>query len=162
MQIIWAEILTHIVGFVLLLVLLRRFLWRPLLGSLAARRSHIEQGLADVARAKAEMEQLQQEVSRRLARVDEEARVQLREATLESQRIATEIQEQARAEARTIVEDMKAKLHLEVAQAKVELRDQIAALAVEAAQRLLHERLDASKDRELVTQFLSELETKQP
>ena len=158
MQILWQEILTHIVGFLLLLWLLRRFLWTPLLGVLDARRRHIAQGLADVERAKAEIAQLQTDYSQRLAKIEDEARVKLREATLEGKRIATEIHEQARAEARQIVEAMKAKLHLEIAQAKVELRDQIANLTIDATERLLRERLDAGKDKALVTQFLNELE----
>ena len=162
MQILWQEILTHIVGFLLLLWLLRRFLWTPLLGVLDARRTGIAQGLADVERAKSDIDRLQDEYSRRLITIEDAARVTLREATLEGKRIATEIQEQAHAEARQIIEEMKGKLHLEIAQAKVALRDQIAALAVEATQRLLHERLDPSKDRELVKQFLSELEAKRP
>lgn len=161
MQILWQEILTHIVGFVLLLVLLRRFLWKPLLAALDARRTTIEQGLADVARAKQEIEHVKVDYSQRLARVEDEARVKLREATLEGKRIATEIQEQARGEARKIVEEMKAKLHLEIAQAKIELRDRIAELAVDATERLLKERLDASRDKELVTKFLGELEAQQ-
>ena len=143
----------------MLLVLLRRFLWAPLLTALDARRTRIAQGLADVERAKADIERVKEEYSRRLTAIEDEARVKLREATLEGKRIATEIQEQAHAEARKIVEEMKAKLHLEITQAKVELRDQIAALAVEATGRLLKERLDADKDRSLVTKFLGELES---
>ena len=158
MQIIWQEIVTHIVGFVVLLVLLRRFLWAPLLTALDARRTRIAQGLADVERAKADIERVKEEYSRRLTTIEDEARVKLREATLEGKRIATEIQEQARAEARQIVEEMKAKLHLEIAQAKVELRDQIVSLAIDATERLLRERLDTGKDKALVTQFLNELE----
>ena len=161
MQIIWQELLTHVVGFLLLLWLLKRFLWKPLLMSLDARRQHIEQSLADVERAKREIERVQQEYAQRLQRVEDEARVKLREATLEGKRIATEIQEQSRAEARKLIEEMKAKLHVEVAQAKIELRDRIAELAVEATQHLLHEQLDAQKDRQLVTRFLTELETRQ-
>ena len=159
MQLLWQEILTHIVGFVLLLVLLRRFLWAPLLGALDARRAGIAQGLADVERATADIERLKDEYSQRLTTIEDEARVKLREATLEGKRIATEIQEQAHTEARKIIEEMKGKLHLEIAQAKVELRNSIAALAVDATERLLKERLDADKDRALVTKFLGELES---
>ena len=151
MQIVWQEMLTHIVGFVLLLWLLRRFLWTPVLGLLDARRHQIAQSLADVERAKADIERVKEEYGQRLTKIEDEARVKLREATLEGKRIATDIQEQAHAEARRIVEEMKAKLHLEIAQAKVTLRDQIAALAVDATERLLRERLDSGKDRELVT-----------
>ena len=162
MQLVWQEILTHIVGFVILLVLLRRFLWTPVLGMLEARRVQIAQGLADVERAKADIERVREDYSQRLNKIEEEARIKLRESTLEGKRIGAEIQEQAHVEARKIIEDMKNKLHLEIAQAKVELRNQIAELAVDATERLLRERLTGAKDRELVTRFLGELETTQP
>ena len=162
MQLLWQEILTHIVGFLILLVLLRRFLWTPVLGMLEARRAQIAQGLADVERAKTEIERVKTEYGERLHRIEEEARVKLREATLEGKRIGAEIQEQAHVEARKIIEEMKNKLHLEIAQAKVELRNQIAGLAVDATERLLRERLTDGKDRELVTRFLGELETTKP
>ena len=162
MQLIWQEILTNIVGFAILLWLLRRLAWGPLLTMLEARRSQIAQGLADVERAKADIERVKDEYNQRLTKIEEEARVKLREATLDGKRIATEIQEQAHAEARKIIEEMKAKLHLEIAQAKVELREQIAELAVDATERLLRERLDGGKDRALVTRFLGELEATKP
>ncbi len=152
------QILTHVVGFLLVLWLLRRVAWKPLLTMLDARRQHIEQRLTDVERAKVDIARLQEEYVQRLASVEETARTKLREATLDGKRIAMEIHEQARAEARQIVEEMKAKLHLEVAQANVALRDRIAELVVEATERLLRTRLDTQQDQALVTQFLDELE----
>jgi F-type H+-transporting ATPase subunit b len=155
---IWSEILTHIVGFVILLVLLKKYLWGPMLGALDARRAHIKTSLDDVDQAKADIERLRSEYETRMAEVDDAARQKMREATTDGKRIANEIQEAARTESRRLVEEMKSKLDLEVAQARIEFRDRVAALAIGATERLLHERLDATKDQALVEGFLAELE----
>jgi len=62
-----AQIATTVVGFFLLVLVLRRFFWRSVLALLDERRSRIEQGLRDVEQAKRQAEQAQAEYARRLA-----------------------------------------------------------------------------------------------
>ncbi|MBI4355097.1 MAG: F0F1 ATP synthase subunit B [Candidatus Omnitrophica bacterium] len=158
MHLVWQEILTHALGFVILVWLLRRFAWQPLLGSLDARRGKIAGDLASVERAKQEIGRLQQEYQTRLAKIEDEARAKIQEAIRDGRQVAVEIQEQARREAQAVLDKTRESIALEIAQARVELRDRIAELAVEATEKLITERLDTAKDRAFILKTLDELE----
>lgn len=152
------QLLVHTIGFVVLLWLLKRFAWGPLLGVLDERQRRIAAGLEDVERAKREMASLKTQYDAELARIEEAARKKLLEVVNEGRRVAAEIEEEARAKAHASLAKTKETLELEVAKAKIELRDQIVALAMEATEKLLRRRLDEPQDRQLVEAFLTELD----
>ena len=153
-----AQIVTNVLGFFLLVVFLRKFFWKTVLKLLDERRRHIEEGLRSIGQSKQELVQLQADYSQRLAKIDDEARVKIQQAVLEGKRIAIEVQEEARAQAQAILAKSKETVELELAKAKVTLRDQVADMTVEAVERVLQQKLDAKTDRALVESALDELE----
>ena len=153
-----AQIATNVLGFFLLVVFLRKVFWNSILKLLDDRRHRIEQGLQDISRSKQELERLQVDYSKRLAQIGEEARAKIQQAILEGKRIAIEVQEQARTQAHAIITKSKETIELELAKANVTLRDQIAAMIVDAVERILKHKLDEKTDRHLVESTLDELE----
>lgn len=154
------QLLAHAIGFIILVALLKRFAWGPLLGVLDQRRRQIASGLDEVVRAKQEMAALKTQYEQELARIEESARQKLVEAVNQGRRVAAEIEEEARARAQLELLKTKETLALEVTKAKTVLRDQIVTLAVEATEKLLRSRMDETKDRALVEQFIAELDGK--
>jgi F-type H+-transporting ATPase subunit b len=152
------QILSQALGFLLLWWVLKRFAWRPLLAILDERRSRIEEDLRQAAQQKADLEQVQIEYRVRLAKIEEEARTKIQHAILEGKRIAAEVQEQAREQAHAIITKSKETVELELAKAKVTLRDQVAAMTVQAVERIIRQKLDEKSDRQLVEAVLDELE----
>ena len=152
------QILSQAVSFLILLALLKRFAWRPLLGALDQRRARIEEELRHVAQSKTELARLQADYRQRLAKIEEEARVKIQQAILDGKRIAIEIQEQARAQGAAIIAKSKETVELELAKAKVTLRDHLVAMTMEATGRILHAKVDAKVDRQVVDAVLDELE----
>ncbi len=151
------QILSQAISFILLVWVLRRFAWRPLLGALDARRQRIEEGFRQVAQGRAELERLQQAVTQRLAKIDDEARAKIQQAILEGKRIAGEIQEQARTQSQGIIAKSKDAIELELAKAKVTLRNDMAQMTIEAVSKLLRQKVDQKTDEQLITQILDEL-----
>ena len=156
------QIISQAVSFLLCLAILKRFAWTPLLGILDARRARIESDLKKAADAKTEMVRLQQDYSHRLAQIEEEARGKIQEAVVEGRRIAADIQEQARAQSTAIIEKSKQTVEQELAKARVMLRDQIARMTIDAAERILRQKLDERTDRQLIDRVLDELEANAP
>jgi F-type H+-transporting ATPase subunit b len=152
------QILSQALSFLLLLWVLRRWAWRPLLGVLDARRAHIEGQLQQAEQSRKDMERLHQEYTQRLATIDAEARGKIQQAILEGRRIAGEIQEEARSQAQAIIAKSKQTVELELDKAKVTLRDQLADMAIDAVERIVRKTLDAQTDRRLVDAILEELE----
>ena len=153
-----AQILTTLVGFFLLVLVLGKLFWRPVLKILDARRAHIEEELRQVAQRKEDVARLQEEYGRKLATIHDEARVKIQEAILEGKRISLEVQEQARAQGYAIVAKAKETVEMELAKARVSLRDEVAGMTMDAVERILRQKLDAKADRQIVDAVLDELE----
>lgn len=152
------QILSQAVSFLLLWWILRRLAWRPLLTALDTRRARIEEEFRQIGQSKAELARLQEDYSRRLAAIEDEARTKIQQAIIEGKKVASEIQEQARAQSSAVLTKSKEAVEMELAKAKVTLRNDVAQMTVEAVERILRRKLDAKADRELVDQILSELE----
>ena len=158
MQVIWQEVLTHALGFVALVVCLRWLAWTPLLNLLDARRERIAGEFRRIEETKARLEAMQRDYQARLDQIETEARQKIQDAVAEGHRVATEMQEQARAQAAHALDQAREHVQLEIAKAKTELRGHVARLTLETTARLLNEKLDAAKDEQLVLRFLDDVE----
>ena len=152
------EILTQAAAFILLVWVLKKMAWRPLLKLLDERREKIKSGFHEIEQAKKEVEVLKQDYEKARANIEEEARGKLQQAVDDGKRIAKEIQEGARTSAQNILEKAKEDIRLEVAKAKVTLRGEIADLTLRATERLIEEKVDEKKDKEIVLNFIDQLE----
>lgn len=152
------QILSQSLAFLLLLVVLRRFAWRPLLNLLDRRRQRIEDDLRQAAAQRSEAARLTEELNHRLAAIEAEARTKIQQAIIEGKRIAMEVQEDARVHARSVIAKAKETVDLEIAKAKVTLRDDMARMTMGAAERILRQKLDAPADRKLIDAVLDDLE----
>ena len=85
----------QLIGFLLLLFLLGKYAWRPILGALNERETSIEQALSAAEKAKAEMAQLKSENEKLLADARKEREAMLRDATAAANKLREEAREQA-------------------------------------------------------------------
>ena len=143
--------------FLLLVFLLGKFAWRPILDSLRIREESIEEALQAADEAREEMSQLQSENEKLLAEAREERDVLLKEAS----KIASELKDEAKVDAKKItakmIEDAKASIISEKNAALKDVRDQVAELSVEIAEKLIRKSLgDDKAQKTLVNEFLAE------
>ena len=150
------QILTQALGFLILLFILKKIAWKPLLSLLDERREKISSEFQTIERTKSELSRLEQDYKARLADIDALARQRIQEAISEGQRISVEIQEKAREESKNILNKAKENIELEVAKARVELRNQVATLAIKAAEKLIKVELTEERHKRLVTEFIDE------
>lgn len=151
------QILTHIVGFLILLWLLRKFAWGPLLAVLDERRTRIATEFEEISKGKESLAQIKAEYDTKIAEIENQARLRIQEAVLEGQQMAKEIADGAREEAHQILEKATEKINQEIAKAKTQLRNEIATISVSAAEKIIRQELDRQKNKELVLQYIDEL-----
>ena len=156
------QIVAQGLGFLLLLWVLKRFAWKPILAVLDARQARIESGLSKIEAEKTEIERLRLDYQARLAKIEDEARQKIQDAVREGQRVATEIQDEARNQAQAIIAKSQQTIELELAKAKVTLRDDLTEMTMEAVQDLLRQKLNPETDKALVNAILDELESSKP
>lgn len=154
------EILTQALGFLLLVWVLKRLFWKPILATLEARRSKIQEAFQQIEKQQKDIENLQADYRSRIERIEEEARGKLQSAIDEGRRIAREIQEKAREEAHEALDRSKENLVLEIAKARVELRREIVELTLLASEKLLREKMTDEKHRQKILEMIEELEAR--
>lgn len=145
-------------AFILLLIVFKLFLFKPVLGILDARRSEIESEYQDAENRRREADELRANYEQRLSAIEEEARAKIAEALKEGQAMRDEILADTRAQSERILTRAQEEIQRERDKVVHELRKHVADLAVEAAGKLIEEHLDDEKHRKLVAQFIDELE----
>ncbi len=152
------QLLTHAVGFLITLWLLKKFAWGPLLNLMEDRRNKIRDEFETIENEKMRVDQLTTDYENKLKDIDAERRAKLVEAVDEGKKIAEEIKAEARNDARKTVEKAKEDLERDVAKAKVQLKNDMVAITIAAAEKLVGERLDDAKHRELIGNFIDNVE----
>ena len=132
------EILTQAGAFILLVWVLKKLAWKPLLALLDERQRKIRASFEEIERTKQELEKLKADYERSRAHIEEEARQKLQQAIDEGKRVSRELQESSRREAQAVLEKAKEDITLEIAKAKITLRNEIADLTLQATERLLY------------------------
>jgi F-type H+-transporting ATPase subunit b len=138
-----------------MVVILRAWAYKPILKMLEDRRNRIAQGLEDArvaADARANAEKEAEEV---LAAAQQEAAARVREATERAEEATREIRAQAEKDAAEIREAANEEAESAKTQALGELRGQVAALSIAAAQKLISEALDEKRQHALIEEFFS-------
>ncbi len=145
-------------AFILLLIVFKLFLFKPVLGILDARRSEIESEYQEAENRRREAEELKTNYEQRLSAIEEEARTRIAEALKEGQAMRDEILADTRVQSERIIARAQEEIQREREKVIHELRKHVTDLAVEAAGKLIEENLDDDKHRKLVAQFIDELE----
>jgi len=148
-------VIWHLVNFVLLIVILQRVLYKPVLKMLDDRSTRIRESLAQAESVRAETARLEAESRSILDEARRQGQELLALANQNSERIVAEARQVAQQEAERLVERARSEMTRERDQAFAELREQVADLAVAAASRVINRSLDDPAHRALVREFLT-------
>jgi F-type H+-transporting ATPase subunit b len=152
-----AVIVTNIIGFLIVLWILRRFAWGPLLSFIEERRRRISEEFASIDKQRSEVSRLRDEFSSKLKEIESLKRASIQEGAAEGQKLADSIKTDARREAQDIRDRARDEARREVDKARIELRDSIVEMTVRAAEKIMLERLDGAKHRELIARSIDQM-----
>ena len=149
-------LIAQLVNFAILLVVLRLFLYKPLMRVLDERKRRIQEGLDAASRAASEASASEAEARR----IMDEARAEGREATAraqeQAQRLREELEARARADAEQIVTRAREEIAQERDQAISQLRREFADLTIVAAERVINQSLDRNAHQRLIDETLAD------
>lgn len=154
-------LLTQIAGFLLVLAILRKYLFGPIQRLLQEREERVREHLERAEQERAAMEGARGDYEKRLAAIESEARDRIQQAMQQAEDIRHEIIEKARSEAQRVLDRAREDIATERQKALVELRDEMALLAVRGAEKIIEGSLDEATQRRLISSFLSDLERQQ-
>jgi F-type H+-transporting ATPase subunit b len=153
----WKLFLAQLVNFAIVLFILWRWVFKPVVRALESRRQKIENSVKqaeDIEKRVYEFEASQEE---RLKKAYAEAEEILKKAASSAEQSRKETLEVARAEAEKILSDMKSAIAAEKEQMLQEVREELATLTVMATEKILRAKLDLRKDSEIVREILQSI-----
>lgn len=145
------------VVFTLLVLLLKKFAWKPILSAVDERNKSIKDSLAQAEKARSEMSELTANNEKIIAQAKVDRDIILKEARDIKNEIISEAKDKANKEAEKLVSTAKEQILNEKMKAITELKNHVADLSIEMAEKILNSELsDVAKQKELVSKALKE------
>ncbi len=150
-------LLVQIIAFIVIYVLMTRFIYDPLMNVLRSRRVRIEKGLEDSAVAANARRNAEVEAEKLLTGARADAQRVIEEARGRGEEVARGIEAEARTEAESIRADARARAGEERDRQLADLRGQVVSIAVAMSQRLIGEALTEKRQQALVSDFFAKV-----
>jgi F-type H+-transporting ATPase subunit b len=143
--------------FILLVVLLRKFAWKPILNAIESREEGIKDALDAAEKAKLEMANLNADNERLLQEARTERELMMKDAREIKTKMISDAKEEAQAEANKTIANAQAAIESEKKAAVAELKSTVANLSVEIAEKMVKSELsNKDKQLELVNSMLND------
>lgn len=146
-----------VITFLILLFLLRKFAWKPILGAVDEREGGIKKALAAAQEARLEMENLQADNERILQEARAEREAMLKDARDMKNKMISDAKEEAQTQANKMIEQAQAAIESEKKAAMAELKNHVATLSLDIAEKVVRQELsNKDKQAKLVEDMLGE------
>lgn len=150
-------LLSQVIAFTLLILVMAKFVYRPVTATIDARQKEIQDTLEQIAADRRTMEQSRTDYERRLAGIEEEARQHIQGAVKQAQEEGAQILAKAQADAAAQRERALQEIDQERRKAIAQIRSEMAELAVVAAGKILQREINPEVHRELISDFIGQV-----
>ena len=148
-----------ILTFLVLLGLLAKFAWKPLLEALEKRHEMIKNSLDDAEKAKQELERLQGESKQIISEARVEAQSIVARSRSEAEKLKGELRQKAKEEAESIVRNAERRIQLETDKALSEIRSGVVDRSLLVASKLIKKNLSKEDNQSLIEESLKQIES---
>ena len=143
--------------FLLLAVILRKFAWKPILDALHRREEQVRSSIEKAEQARREAEHMLEENRKRLDQAEQEGKRILNEHRAFGEKLKQEILDQANQQSRKMIDQAKEEIGRDKDSALMQLRAEVADLAILAAEKILDETLDENRHRKIIDSSMKQL-----
>jgi len=154
-------LLTQVVGFMIVVWLLKKYAWSGLLEFIEKRRETIAAEFENIEKTKLDADALKERFNQELADIEQTRRGKIQEAVSEANELASQIKDEARNEAMGLRDRAQKDISIELDKANTTLRDRTVNAVITTAEKLIRERLDDEKQRQLINRFLDEVDLRE-
>ena len=152
-----ATIIGQSIAFAFFVWFCMKYVWPPVVTILEERANKIAEGLHAADRAEQDLVLAQERSSEQIKKAKQEAAAIIDSANKRAAQIVDEAREHAREEGQRIIAGANAEIEQEINRAKQQLREQVAALAVAGAEKILEKSVDQAANEEMLSKLASEL-----
>ena len=144
------------IAFLVLLIVLGKFAWKPMLKAINERESGIEEALLKADKMKAEITAMQNENEALLTKAREERATIIKEAKEASEKMVNEAKDKAKSEYERIISDAQVAIAQQKNAAMVDVKNQVGALVINVAEKVLRKELSNKADQESYIKQIAE------
>ncbi|TCX48747.1 MULTISPECIES: F0F1 ATP synthase subunit B [unclassified Dehalobacter] len=147
----------QLLSFLLLVWILKKFAWTPIMNMMEKRRQGIENNLAQAEQERKEAERIRLEYQQEMRQTRQQAQEIIEKATKSSEQRAEEIILEARKETEKIKQSALADIERERDRAIADVKAQVADMSVAVAEKIIRQKLDITGQEALIEQFIQEV-----
>jgi F-type H+-transporting ATPase subunit b len=151
-----------ILTFLVLVALLGRFAWRPLLDALDRRQESIRKSLDEAREARQELDKVRTESAQILVEARAESDAIISRTRADAVRVGDEMKQKARADAESILRNAERQIELETSRALQKIRHEAIDLSVAIASKIIRRNLSKEDNERLIAETFKEIEAKRP
>jgi F-type H+-transporting ATPase subunit b len=151
------QIITQIISFLIILWILSRYAWKPLVKLLDERKQRIHSEQVAIDTQRKELDDLTKEYQQKLKQLDAEAQSKVAALIEEAKLQAEAIQAQAKQQARAILLQTQADLHKEILAAQVKMKNELVAISIACAEKLLEKNLDGDEQKKYAAACIEQM-----
>jgi len=146
-----------VVTFLILLFILKKVAWKPILNALDQREASIRESIERAEKAKAEAQKILDENKLNFSKAEEESRKLIEQSREYAEKIKNQIMQEGKEQSKKIIEDAAAEIERKKDAAFNELKNQVAEIAIQAAEKLLNEKLDPQTHKKITDKYIDEI-----
>ena len=150
-------IIWTILTFLILLIILKKVAWKPILTALDNREKEIEDSLNRAEQAKEEAQKILNENQATLSKAEEESKKVIDQSRVYADNLKEQMLKESKDQQQKIIDDASAEIERKKNAAFEELKNQIAEISVNAAEKIMKENSDVAKNKQIVNKYLSEI-----
>lgn len=151
-------IIWTIVSFTLLVLLLGKVAWKPLIAALKEREDGIRKAIGDAADSKKSAEDMKAQLEKELASAQDKAAAMIAQTQKEAQKLREQMLKDAETESRKMLDQTRSQLEEEKQKITRDLRQEVAGLSVKVAEKLLKHSMNNKEQENLVGGFIKDIE----
>lgn len=146
-----------VITFVILLLILKKLAWKPILTALDQREESIKDALEKAEKARIDAQKALEENKASIALAEEESRKIIDQGRMFAEKLKDQILQESRAQQKKIIEDAGSEIERRKETAFNELKEQIAEIAISAAEKILSEKLDQETQKKVIDKYISDM-----
>jgi len=150
-------LIAQLINFAVLVLILWKFGYKPILKFLNDRKDKIERGVLDAEKATARLEEISDKEKEIIKKAKKEALIILEKAKKQGDENRKEIIDEAKEEIGQLINQEKAEIQIEKRETLKEIKREVADLVIRAVERIIREKIDNKKDKDLIKKIVKDL-----
>ncbi len=146
-----------VITFVLLFFIMKKFTWKPILTALEQRETVIRESLEKAEKAKEEAQKILEENQASLIKAEEESKQIINQSRAYAEKLKDQIILESRVQAKKLIEEAGEEIERKKDAAFDELKNQVADIAIKAAEKLLNENLNQEIQKKVVDKYIGDI-----